>query len=101
MALTTGTHPGLEVERVKVDELATDFLRDYKIDGHKTLDDVEARLRLHLAPCFGGTKAAHINSRHLAQYVDRRQQEGAANATINPELAALKRMFSLGPQGDT
>jgi integrase len=28
--------------------------------------------------------------------VDRRQQEGAANATVNREMAALKRMFHLG-----
>ena len=27
--VTTGTHPGLEIERIKIDELAEDFLRDY------------------------------------------------------------------------
>jgi integrase len=34
----------------------------------------------------------------IARYVDARQQEGAANATINRELAALKRMFRLAQQ---
>jgi len=94
--VTTGTHPGLEIERVKVDELAEDFLRDYRINGKKSIDDVEARWRLHLAPVFSGMKAAYVTSKHLAQYVDQRQQEDAANATINREMAALKRMFSLG-----
>ena len=94
--VTTGTHPGLEIERVKVDELAEDFLRDYRINGKKSIDDVEARWRLHLAPVFGGMRAAYVTSKHLAGYVDQRKQEGAANATVNREMAALKRMFSLG-----
>jgi len=34
----------------------------------------------------------------VARYIESRQQEGAANATINRELAALKRMFRLGQQ---
>ncbi len=32
----------------------------------------------------------------MAKYVDLRQSEGAKNATINRELACLKRMYSLG-----
>jgi site-specific recombinase XerD len=31
----------------------------------------------------------------VESYIDARQQEEAENATINRELAALKRMFSL------
>jgi site-specific recombinase XerD len=34
----------------------------------------------------------------VARYIDSRQQERAANATINRELAALKRMFNLARQ---
>lgn len=34
----------------------------------------------------------------MAEYIDSRQQEGAQNATINRELAALKRMFNLARQ---
>lgn len=35
---------------------------------------------------------------HLAKYVDQRQAQDAANATINCELAALKRMLSVSPR---
>ncbi len=34
----------------------------------------------------------------VTAYIVRRQDAGAANATVNRELAALKRMFSLGKQ---
>jgi integrase len=36
-----------------------------------------------------------VTSTLLNAYVDRRQAEGAANGTINRELAAFKRMFNL------
>lgn len=39
-----------------------------------------------------------VMSESLSRYVDSRQQGGASNATINRELAALKRMFRLGLQ---
>ena len=56
----------------------------------------EARWRQHLKPFFGGMKAVNVSSQLLARYVDQRRQEEASNATINRELAALKRMFNLG-----
>ena len=37
----------------------------------------------------------HITPDEVQRYVEHRQKDGAANATINRELAALKRMFSL------
>lgn len=94
--IATGTFAGLEVERVKVDELAEDFLRDYRINGRKSTSDVEARWNLHLKPFFGGMRVIDVTSDQVNQYVDQRQQERAANATVNRELAALKRAFSLG-----
>jgi hypothetical protein len=93
-----GTFSGLHVERVKVDELAADFLRDYKINSRKSADDVDARWRLHLKPFFSGMRVMDVTTSELAKYVDKRQQEGAANATCNRELAALRRMFRIGQQ---
>jgi integrase len=39
-----------------------------------------------------------VTSDLIARYVDARQRQEAKNATINRELAALKRMFKLGHQ---
>jgi integrase len=94
--VTTGKFLGPVIERVCVEELAEDFLRDYRINGKSSLEDAEARWRLHIQPFFGTLRASQVTSSLLNAYVDRRQEAGATNATINRELAALKRMFNLG-----
>ena len=94
--ITTGNFVGPRTERIRVDELAEDFLRDYRINGRKSLPDAKARWRLHIQPFFGNVRASEVSSDLVARYVDSRQQAGAENATINRELACLKRMYHLG-----
>jgi len=96
--IATGTFVGPQSERVRVEELAEDFLREYRINGRKSLDDVKTRWELHLKPFFGVLRAVDVTSDLIARYVDARQRQQAKNATINRELAALKRMFKLGHQ---
>ncbi len=45
---------------------------------------------------FGGMKAAGITTELVEHYIAKRLEAKAKNVTINRELAALKRMFSLG-----
>ena len=96
--ITAGTFIGPQSEKIKVAELAEDFLREYRINERKSIDDATARWNLHLQPFFGAKKAIDVSSDLISRYVDQRQQEGAKNATINREVAALKRMFRLGQQ---
>jgi integrase len=96
--INQGTFMGPTLERTKVDELAVMFVRDYRINSRKSLTDAETRWNRHLKPFFGGMRAVDVTSEQLGRYVDKRQQEEAASATINRELAALKRMFRLGQQ---
>jgi integrase len=96
--ITTGTFIGPQAEKIKVAELAEDFLREYRINERKSIDDATTRWKLHLEPFFGARKAIDVSSDLIARYVDARQHEGAKNATINRECAALKRMFRLGQQ---
>jgi len=56
---------------------------------------VRIRWRMHLAPYFAGLPASQVTGERVMQYAIKRQNAGAANATINRELALLKRMYSL------
>ena len=49
----------------------------------------------HLQGFFGGMRAMHITTDKVKAYILQRQEAGLANCSINRELAALKRMFSL------
>ena len=63
----------------------------------RSLDSIELSIR-HLSEFFAGDKARHITTDRVRQYIAKRQGEGAANASINRELSALKRGFSLAIQ---
>ncbi|HTM90116.1 MAG TPA: site-specific integrase [Terriglobales bacterium] len=84
--------------RVKISELADDFLLECKNQKQTSVDDAEARWKLHLKPFFGHRRAKDTTTELLRRYIAKRQGEGAKNATINRELAALKRMFNLAKQ---
>ncbi len=94
--ISTNTFVGPTHERITVGELADDLFRDYRINGRKTTDDVQTRWRLHIEPFFGARRVMEVTSDLVAKYVDHRQSEHASNATINREMAAMKRMFRIG-----
>ncbi len=96
--IITGTFAGPQAERVRVQELADDLIREYRINARKSLEDLQTRFSLHILPFFAGMRVVEVTSDLIGRYVDSRQQAGAKNATINRELAALKRMFRLGSQ---
>jgi integrase len=93
--IATHKFPGLGVEKVLFDELAEDLKNDYRMNGRKSLDRVEYSLK-HLNKHFSGMKAVNITSDFIQKYIITRQTEDAENGTINRELAALQRMFTIG-----
>ncbi len=94
--ISTGVYLGPQVERTMVDELAQDFLSEYRANNRRSVGNASARWLLHLKPFFGVCRAAEVSTPLLNRYIESRQQQGAKNATINRELAALKRMLNLG-----
>jgi integrase len=92
--LRTGTYLGPDVDKTTYDDLERLILDNYAAHGRRSL----TRLALscaHLRAFFGGLRARAIPER-LDAYVSLRRGEQAANASINRELAALRRMVRLG-----
>src|ERR1700681_3568902 len=79
-----------KIGRLPFDEAAEDLLNDYRVNGKRSLNDVKRRIDKGLMPWFTGRRMASITTADARSYVAHRQAAGAANATINRELAALK-----------
>jgi hypothetical protein len=81
-------------ERVAFKQLADNLLNDYKANRRRSLERVTDAID-HLLAAFDGYRAQDIGGDMMTKYVVDRQAEGAANAMINREQAALKRMYRL------
>ncbi|OPY81456.1 MAG: site-specific tyrosine recombinase XerC [Syntrophorhabdus sp. PtaU1.Bin153] len=95
--ITEGRFFGLKVEKTLFDELARDLITDYKANGNKSLDRAERSVK-KLRKYFEGFRANNITTDKIKEYIGERKDQGAENATINRELSALKRMFSLASE---
>ncbi len=113
--------------RITFSEAAQDLIDDYTANRRSSLDEVERRIRLHLASFFTARRRlVNITTSDIRRYVKNRQaartssrgaytlklpsggtrhvpeQErsiaGVSNGEINRELTTLKRMFSLAHQ---
>nr|AOS48122.1 integrase family protein [uncultured bacterium] len=118
--ISQGKLPGVLFDKVRFDELAEDFLMDYRINSRKTLRRAQESVN-HLKEAFEGVRVPNITTPRIQGYIEDRMKwtcqnceerfecqnkcpscdsenvkPGAANATINRELAALKRMLNLG-----
>jgi integrase len=89
-----GDVPKANFRKVTFEDLAKDYLADYVIQDNKTLGKAECCVE-HLRSMFGGRKAIKITTPLITKYIQMRLAAGKANATINRELAALKRMYNI------
>jgi integrase len=92
--VANGNLIGPSEERMSFEDLAKMLITDYEINGKRSLESVRLSIR-HLRKFFGLDRAVDITADRVAKYVRERQREGAANGSINRELAALKRAFTL------
>ena len=92
-----GRFRGLNAESVRFEEITKDLLTDYELNNRKSIVHTKVRVK-HLNDFFGGMRVNDINTPTVSRYIVSRRDQGAENATINRELAALKRAFSLAVQ---
>jgi integrase len=84
-----------KVGQLRVEEALVAVVNDYKVNGKRSLVDVERRINLHLEPHFGGRRIAAITSDDVVAYTAKRLESGARPPSVNRELAILKRAFRL------
>jgi integrase len=96
-----GRFIGPSEDRVMVDHLLDAVKVDYQNNERRSLGDLDGRLR-HLRVAFGNMRAIDVTEDRIEQYKSRRLIEKTERgrkpvrpATINRELAALRKAFSL------
>jgi site-specific recombinase XerD len=82
--------------QVTFDDLENLIINDYRNNGRKSLAHLEQVRLPKLADVFAGAKAIDVTTAAVERYKSLRLKDGAAPATLNRELAALKRMYRLG-----
>lgn len=86
-------------DRAALDELAQDFLDDYRINKRKSIEQAEDYVN-RLLKTWGARRAMSITVTEIRDFVKNMQAQQYANATINRHLAALKRMYNLAMQAE-
>ncbi len=89
-----GRPVGHDIEKTTFEDLAKILLDDYKANGRQSIRRAKSSTQ-NLRRFFADSRAIDITEDRLNTYIVFRQEEKAANATINRELAALKRAFRL------
>lgn len=94
--------------KVTIDQLYENLLTNYRINKKASYDSTEARWQRQpllgeempepgrLKKRFSGMPALALTRPKIDEYVDSCQKQGLENATINRDLAALRRAFKLG-----
>jgi integrase len=78
-----------------VSDLLDHLLSDYRRHSRASIKAVESYVENHVRPGLGRVKAADVTSQQISSYIEQRQREKAASASINRELEMLRRAFRL------
>lgn len=86
-------------DRVKVGALLEDCISEAELNQRRSIAATKRRAK-KMRIAFGNRYAHSITAADLRTYQLARQRTGAANATINREIAVLRRAFRLGIESE-
>jgi integrase len=90
-----GKFVGPSEDRLTFENLAEAIESDYTVNGLRSLRRLRGSLK-HLRRHFGADRAVDITADRIRSYARHRcEKEKAASATVNRELAAMKRAFTI------
>jgi integrase len=92
--LSVGILTAPDAKRVTFTDLAQMIRDDYRVRGRRSPRTLEGNLA-NLEAFFGDCRALAITSDRVTTYERERLDAGAARASVNKELAALRRAFNL------
>src|ERR1017187_2155323 len=87
-------------ERATIADLCALVVEDNQLRNLRDAQHVEWRYKAHIEPVLGSLLVSRFGSAQVRQYVAQRRSAGASDATINRELAIVRRGFRLGAQED-
>ena len=87
-------------ERATIADFCGLVIDDNRLRKLRDTKHVELRFKCHIEPTLGSLLASRFGSAQVRQYVSQRRADGASDATINRELAIVRRGFRLGAQED-
>jgi hypothetical protein len=100
-AIADGRPVAPRADKLTFDAAVEDVKNDYRLNGRKSLDNLKRRITLHLMKFFGGRKMVEITTSDCRAYASERLNAGASAASVNRELAIVKRAVSLAVKGGT
>jgi len=86
------------VSDASVDDLLDLYLRDQRKQQRKSYESAQTYVRNHISPAFGRVKASAVTSHMIERFIEEKQSQGFANASINRWLSAFNRAFTLGKE---
>ena len=75
------------------EEFSEEYLREYAVKRKRSWKSDQCYLKAHLVPFLGQLRLSEITRQHVERYTSRRVDDGVKKATINGELAVLRKMM--------